>query len=457
MGTVRLGQEYFRHTPDRDAIEHIVSLETLLWHFCHCGRDLIILLEMNATMSHRWSHNVTHGRQCACRVTAGAAATLGLVLQLAVANAEERPVLVVDATEDGRGAAMAARIQVSLGPDPTLAPIAARFIEALRKPTPLDLSWRIEGEAALVEARAALAQFAYRQAADRARAAQDVVANAAGDPGARNLLADLAFAEGIGIAGESGLSAATPTFELVHRLDPGRTLDRARYLPELVQAFAAAAVPSTSSGSLLVTASGAAEVLIDGVAVGPEPATVSVSAGPHIVTVRGPDIEPRGRRVESAVDRTVSVPLMVVIAPDAVRLGRIRDRLVAAPSDPARADAVARLLSLVDARDAVIITTGATGELVARLYTAAEGLARPRVIGDDIAGVVRPLRSRVGPRPEPGVPANPKASVASVPWWRERWVKATLGTTAGAIVIGLVAVIVTRDPGTSTLGGVDIE
>ena len=38
-----------------------------------------------------------------------------------------------------------------------------------------------------------------------------------------------------------------------------------------------------------------------------------------------------------------------------------------------------------------------------------------------------------------------------------RWVKAALGTTAGVIVIGLAAAIVTRDPGTSTLGGVDIE
>ncbi len=385
------------------------------------------------------------------------AAALGL--GIGPAAADERPVLVVDATEDGRGAAAVARISVALGPDPALAPVAARFTDALRQPTPTDTGGRAAAEAALVEARELLGRFAYRQAADRARAAQDAVAAAAGDPRARKLLADLVFAEGLGIAGEAGLQAAAPTFALVHRLDPGRVLDRARYLPDLVQAFAAAGVPRTPSGALLVTASGAAEVLIDGASVGGEPARVTIVAGPHIVTVQGEDIEPRGRRVESAVGQTVSVPLTVVIAADPVRLGRARDRLVAAPNDRVRADAVARLLGLVDARDAVIVTTDATGELVARLYTATGGLGPARTIGDDVAAVVRPLRPLPRPRPEPGLrrPTNPVPPVVEGPWWRRRWARATFGATAGLIVIGVVTAIVTRAPGTSTLDGVDVE
>lgn len=377
-------------------------------------------------------------------------------LAAAPARADERAVLVVDATEDGGAAAMVARINVALGPDPSLAPIAARFVEALRKPTPVDIGWRAEGEAALSEARESLARFAYPHAADRARAAQDAVASAAGDPTAPALLADLAFVEGMAIAGEAGLPAAAPTFALVHRLDPGRRLDPARYLPEVVEAFAAAAVPAAPSGSLLVTASGAAEVLIDGVAVGAEPATVSVSAGPHIVTVRGPDIVARGRRVESAIGQTVSVPLTVVIASDAVRLGRARDRLVAATSDAARVDAITRLLSLVDARDAVVVATDAAGAVVARLYTASDGLGRPRVVGDDVAGVLQPLRPRARP-PAVVALAAPAPIPEDGPWWRRRWAKATFGISAGAIVLGVVAMIVTRDAGTSTLAGVDIE
>ena len=386
---------------------------------------------------------------------------VGLAVATGAATADERPVLVIDATADGSGAALAEQLRGALGPDPALAPVSAKFTDSLARPTPTDTSWRAPAEAALLEARELLAKFAYRQAADRARGPQDRLARAVGDAQARKLLADLVFVEGLGIAGDDGVTAAAPTFALVHRLDPGRTLSRTRYAEDIVQTFAAAATPGTVSGVLFVRASGAAEVLIDAKPVGPEPAQVTVPAGPHIVTVRGDDIDALGARVDAAAGQTVLVPLTPVLASDEVRIGRARDRLLAATSDRIRADAVASLLGQAGARDAVIVTLGPTGGLMTRIYTARGGLGPARPVDGDLAGVLRPLRpvARTTPRVGGGggrVPIGPTTPLEE-PWWRQRWAKATFGATAGVLVVALVTAIVTRADGSSPIDGIDVE
>lgn len=367
------------------------------------------------------------------------------------ARADERAVLVVDAT-GGPGADVAERLTRSLGPDPALRPGNSEVLAALLAPTPDDDGPRTTAVTALAGARERLGRFLDAEAAAMARAAQDAAAGDADRAATREVLADLAFVEAMAIAGGGDLAAATPTFALVHRLSPGRTLDPARYLPEVIRAFDAAATPPPQTGMLFIAAPGATQVLVDGVAIGGEPVALQVAPGPHIVTARGEAIRGSGRRVEAAAGQTVRVDLILVQAPLAVRAGRARDRLLAATTDAARADAVETLLQLAGAKDGVVLVVEA-GAVAARLYTQRGGLGPPRPVGDDLPAVLRPFRPvrplpppQVDPTPEPVIPVEP-----TPPWYRERWAKVSIGVGTAAVVIAVVAAIVTRDAGSSTL------
>lgn len=401
-----------------------------------------------------------------CVLVTGVIAVTALV---APAAADERPVLVIDTTGTDEGRAMVARIEKHMGPDPLLGPIPDVFRLPLAQPTATDTSWTAE-EATLAEVRKLLTPIGYRQAAEKARAAQDRLAKFAADPGARALLAELVLVEGLAVAGERGLDAARPTFLLVHRLAPGRTLDPGRYLPEVVKAFAAAAV-SGATGRVTITAVGATEVLIDGVVIpGGEPVeNHPVPEGPHIVTVRGERVETLGRRIEAVAAKTVQVPFVLVEADLAVRLARARDRLLAATDDGARNIAIRDLLGTIRSSSHAIIVVregGDVGELAVRLFTDRGGLGPPRIVGDDVAGAIAPLRPLKKPpprnpreRPGGGGIGKPPEVPPIDPWYRTTWFKATSGTAAGIAAVVLITAIVTRDPGTSTLtgGGVDVE
>ncbi len=405
-----------------------------------------------------------HATNRAARALLGAVIASVVALRATPAAADERPVLVLDATGSDDGQAMVIRIEKHIGPDPELAPVADLYRKPLRQPTATDTTWQAE-EAVLAEARKLLTPIGYRAAAEKVRGAQDRLARFAGDAAPRALLAELVLVEGLAVAGDSGLEAARPLFLLVHRLTPGRTLDANRYRPEMVQAFEAAAV-SGLSGRLEIKASGAAEVLVDGVVVpGGEPVTnLAVPAGPHIVTVRGESITSDGRRVEAVAKNHVLVELTPVLAPLDMRLGRARDRLLAATTDRARADAITALLGMTPpARHAIVIVRvgGEGGELAARLYTDRGGLGPSRPIGDDVAAAVAPLRPLASPKVRgtgngDGRPPPPPPPAA--PWWQKTWFKAGSGTLVGVVAVAVVTAIVTRDPGTSTLqGGVEVE
>ncbi len=374
------------------------------------------------------------------------------VLGPGLAWADERPVLVVDAT-GGAGAAIAERLTRALSLDPALRPASAGVIEALAAPTPSDDAARTTAGGTLGVARDRLARFAHREAATLARAAQDGAASDADRPAGRELLADLAFVEAMAIAGDVDLAAAAPTFALVHRLTPGRTLDPARYVPEVIAAFEAAAIAPTATGVLLIGAPGATEILVDGVVIGAEPISTQVAPGPHIVSARGELIRGAGRRIEAAAGQTVRVDLISVVAPLDVRVARARDRLVAATTDVQRTDAITTLLELGGATDAVILFD-LGGQVASRLYTARGGLGPARPVGDDLAAVLRPLRPVPKLVPPPGGERDPDPTFPDPPvlrWYERRYAKIGFGVGAGAIVVAVVAALVMRDPGSSAL------
>lgn len=382
-------------------------------------------------------------------------AAVVLVVSGRPASADERPVLVVDTTADGSGAAVAARLNNALGPDPALQRVAPDVVAGLAAPTTVDDGAVARGAETLATARERLARFAHGEAATLARSAQDALAGDADRPAVRELLADLAFVEALAIAGDTDLAAAAPTFALVHRLAPGRKLDPARHLPELIRAFDAAAVAPAVTGELMVVAPGAAEVLIDGTSVGSEPALAQVAPGPHIVTVRGESLIGSGRRVVAAAGKTVRIDLMSVVAPLGVRAARVRDRLVAAADERERLAALTDLLDLAGADDAIVLVTDG-GALASRLYTAKGGLGPPRPVGDDLIAVLRPLRPI--PRIVPPVQRPVPPPIPETPWYERGWVQASFGVGATAVVIAVIAAIVTRDPGSSRLmPGIEVD
>lgn len=381
-----------------------------------------------------------------------ALAALAFLVAAPLASADERPVVVVDASTDGRGAALVARLNGALGPEPTLGPIAPALIDALAAPTPTEGGPIATAAAALASAREHVGRFAYGEAAAIARAAQDVLAGEAGDRTARELLANLAFVEGLAIADDSGVASAAATWGLVHRLSPGRTLDPAQYPPDHVAAFAAAMTPLPGSGAVLIAAPGASEVLVDGVVIGREPALAQLAPGPHIVSARSDDIVPTGRRVIAAAGQSVRVDLIPVLAAPTIRAARARDRLRAATDDAQRFVALTALLAIGGAEDAIVVVADGDG-VATRIYTRKGGLGPPRPVTGELSPVLAPLRPVRRPPPRdprpPVVPIVPPGP--EVPWHEARWVRVGMGVAGGALVTAVVVAILTRGQGSTTL------
>ena len=304
-------------------------------------------------------------------------ALAALLAALASASAERRPVLIVDATADGSGADAVRELEAQLAREDALGSVALDVVAALQRQAPPVDDWQGELTAALDATRAELGRFGYREAADRAHGALDRLARLADIPAARKQLAELALLEGQALVGAGAADRAALTLRLVHRLDPGRTLDPARYLPEVVVAYLAAGRQASASSEVHIAAPGAAEVLVDGVVVGREPVVLDVGPGAHLISARGEAIVTTGRRIDAPVGQAVRVDLVPLVAPLPVRVARILARLRSAPDDPALADAVATLLGLANARYAVVVVRGDAG-LATRLYSARAGLQPKR-------------------------------------------------------------------------------
>jgi hypothetical protein len=380
-------------------------------------------------------------RAAACVVAAAALLVAG------PARAERRPVLVVDGTPDGAGAEAVSALEAQLAREDALGPAAFDIVDALRRPTVPAETWEADANAALAEARAALTRFGYREAADRAHGALDRLAVFAERPAARKLLADLALIEGQALIGAGDGERGAIAMRLVHRLDPGRTIDPARYLPEVVTAYVAAGRSAAATGELQLTAPGAAELLVDGVAVGGEPRVVALVPGPHLIAARGEAIVSVGRRVDVPDGQAMRVDLVPRVAPLPVRVTRVMTRLRTATGDATLADAVATLLALAQARDAVIVVRGEAG-LATRLFTARRGLGPPRAL-EEPARVMAPLRPLVVKPVGPPLPPPPPPE----PWYRQRWGKTTIGVGVGVVLAGIVTAMFVRDPGSSSYDG----
>ena len=281
------------------------------------------------------------------------------------AFAERRPVAVVnlDISDTSPAKALADDLVAALFTHPDLSSLSNPTDAAALK-DPLDDPDRGPLAAArdrLQKAEEFLVAFNYGNAilyADDGRNALHAVTPTA----ARQLYADLTFVRGQASLADGRTDDALASFALVARLDPARKLDPARYLPEVVAAYATATSTAAAPGS--ITVDGVGRVWIDGADVGQAPGGFSVPAGSHVVWLTEPEHNTGGAL---AIVREAA-PTVVTVKPDPAprRLVVQRARVALAKSvdATARAAAMNNLAKLVGVSDAVLLKVSETAVVV---------------------------------------------------------------------------------------------
>lgn len=395
-------------------------------------------------------------RRCALAISAALACLLAGVPGAAGQNPPPRAVAVIDATaapvSDTGVAQLASRIESQLDREDLLVPVAPDKRPALVGAVPEEgRSALLEARGALSRGRDALARFAHRDAADEAARGIRRAVELPPAPEIVDLLADLAFMAGLAHLRDGNPAAAARELSLVRRLTPARTLDPVEHLPEVIAAFDAAGAAEAMS-ELTVDAPDGAVVWIDGVEIGPAPATVRLPVGPHALTVTGERLVPRGQIVDVGPDEA-RVRVDAAEASVAVKIQRHRRELAAAADDRERAERVARLVRLVGGQDAIVVGRDPDGALVTWTYsgrTATLGEAKPADEVDAV-DVVKPLRPIIVPRLGPPDDRRPPPPPPP-PWWEQTWVQASIGGGIALGVLTTVVVLLTRPIGESQFG-----
>lgn len=167
------------------------------------------------------------------------------------------------------------------------------------------------------------------------------------------LYADLTFVRGQALVNDGRIPEALVLFALVARLDPSRTVDPRRFLPDVVKTWTQAKALPAQPGS--ITIEGVGRVWIDGVETGSAPGGFAVPSGSHVVWVTDPEHEVGGEVVTVTPGQVTSV----TIKPPALKRRRIvqqaRIALAQAPDATARSAAMNQLAKLVGANDAILM------------------------------------------------------------------------------------------------------
>ncbi len=248
------------------------------------------------------------------------------------------------------------------------------------------------------------------------------------------LLAELAFTEGLARLASGAPDAAMAPLALAHTLAPGRALDPAHYVPEVIATYEAARVPTGAPGAITVEGHGA--VWLDGAAVATAPATVPASAGSHVVVLVGADRLPRGARVDVVAGGVRVVSVADAPASAELQLARARRDAVQAPDAAARGAALDRIAGMTGASD-VLVVTGDDAALQLLRYRTGQELPPPEPVGARSATqLLAPMvPAKPVDKPKFPVPVEPP------PWWQKRWVQASV--LGGVVAVVATAVILT--------------
>jgi hypothetical protein len=360
-----------------------------------------------------------------------------------------RQVAVVDLVGDEDATALARALAEKLVLHDELAPVADPAIAAaLIGPILEENSGSLDAaRRALSDAGDALARFELEVAAARAAAGQAELNNVEPTPAAISLYADLAFVLGQAKLANGDGPAARSSFLLTQRLSPGRELDPARYLPDVIASYRQAS--RGGSGKLPLQIRGQGIAYVDGAEVGTAPLTIEVPAGAHVVHLFGPSRLARGARVEISPSATAVVVLPDAKAPATTVIARAR-RVLVGPSDAAgRSAALANLTSLVGVRDAVVISKGASG-LTAQTWRLRSSGGAGRI--QSVAGreSADRLLTELAPPPQVTQFFGPAITqpAESKRWYRTRWVQVSILTGTVVAIATAVAIGLRSDDGT---------
>jgi hypothetical protein len=303
---------------------------------------------------------------------------------------------------------------------------------------------------ALADAEDALARFELSVAAARAAAGQAELNNVQPTPAAMALYADLSFVLGQAKHADGDGPSARSSFLLTQRLAPDKSLDPARYLPDVIAAFRQAR--RSGGGRVSVQIRGQGTAYVDGQSVGAAPLALDLAPGAHVIHLFGPSRLARGTRIEI----TPTSPAVVVL-PDAraslsVIVARGRRAAIAAADPVARTTAVAQLARLIGIGDVVVLARTAGDGLSAQAWRdrpPGAGMIHPASRGDAVAAVLLdlapPTLEELSPPPPLVIRKEPPPS-----WYQRRWVQVSVLGAVAAITTALV-ISATADEGTVPL------
>ena len=356
-----------------------------------------------------------------------------------ISRADRLPVAVVDLGATTETANLATQLRKVLRDHLDLQRVSLPADETALAGELLDEDRQVldDADRLLASADAQLAQFRPQQAISDARAGQERLLMAS-PRATRARFAELALTLAIAELAEKD-PAAPAAFALVHRLAPERTLDPARYLPEVVEAFDHA---NDLAGVGQITVTGHGELWLDGVDVG-APRSLEVPAGLHFVQLAGIDRDTRGATVVVADRARLDVDILDAPSRHDQQVRRARVLLAQAGDAVSRASAMQYLAKLVGVTDAVLIYDPRHVEI----WRAAGGFSVIKDPGKQepielLSGIAPPRTIVIDPPPPP--PLKPSEET---PWYRDRRYQVAGGV---AVVIAVIAGIAWASSGTGS-------
>jgi hypothetical protein len=360
---------------------------------------------------------------------------------LAGAAPDRRPVAVIDITGDADARVLANSVASELARHPRLVPISDATLAAAMVAPVQDLAASSVSNAndAIQSAEESLSRFATTAAIAQATSGLLELERVEPTTAHMAMYWQLAFVIGRAALTDRNPQLANRWFSLAARVAPSARPDPARYVSNVLSAFQTAAQATAAPTTLTVAGEGA--VWVDGVARGNAPLTMTTTIGPHLIHLVAFDRMPIGAQSDLTAGGTNNVSLRTMPASTSIAVLRLRASLQAAPDATARASAMNLLARLTNVQDAILISRDATGLLLTAWSSNAPGFSRATTVSEmSIANLLEkmaPPSVVLTPDDKP-VTSRPLTPVVVQPWFRRRWVQASIATTVVAVAVGLV-------------------
>lgn len=343
-----------------------------------------------------------------------------------------QPVAVIDLTNDQAVREVAYKLLELLASHAELAPPAVSDGAALVDKLPPDDELRIaDARRKALSAAKNLAQRSFREAAIDAVEGQEALWRVT-PPAALTLYADLELALGQSRLGEQKDAEAREAFALTLRLDPNRSLDERRYVPEVIQTFEAARAVRPELGKIVVRGTG--KVWIDGEEVGEAPGEFPAPLGRHVVWLTGMLRETAGKEVVVTATRPGDATILDGPLTRPQKVVRYRTALANAQDPARRAEAMQALAEFVNVHDAILLSA-VNGKVLWQTWRErGPGFSAIRELPRDRPGEI--LKSLVPPHPVDLAGSASRLPALPPPWYRRRTVQLGIAATVTAAVIG---------------------